>query len=203
MADLGLFAGVQLYGYDGAVWQRLAVDSSGILRQAPAPGGASVLPAWVVSTGNQVNVAAARTTHFDLFNAVGSGKILRVLGVYIIPTLVAVVGVGLTWEVIRTSAVGTGGVARAPVPFDSANLALPAQITARGKPTGGATTAITWLNVNASSEETVPYASLASQLNHVPADQELVLREGEGLKVDQTTNSAIGSTNVVTVFTVE
>jgi len=31
----------------------------------------------------------------------------------------------------------------------------------------------------------------------------LVLHGGEGLKVDQTTSSAVGSTNVVVVFTVE
>lgn len=166
-------------------------------------------PTWTVATQNQVNVAAARTTHFDIFNDAGSGKVLRVIGVYIIPTLVAVVGIGLTWEIIRTSTVGTGGAALTPVPFDSANIALPAEITARSKPAGGATTSITWFYPNASSEETDPYASLASWLNHIAsADshfseaQPLVLHEGEGLKVDQTTNSNIGSTNIVIVFTI-
>jgi len=164
-------------------------------------GGAK--PSWLVSTGNQVNVAAARTTHFDIFNAAGSGKLLKVLGIYIIPTLAAVGGVGLTWEIIRTSAVGSGGVGCTPVPCDSDNTALPAQITARGKPAGGATTSITVLSVNTSSEETVPYASQASQFNHIPAGRVLVLHEGQGLKLDQTTSSNVGSTNVVVVFTVQ
>lgn len=163
---------------------------------------------WVVQTGNSANVAAARTTHFDLFNASGSGKKLRVRGVFIIPTLAAVTGVGLTWELIRSSAVGTGGSTLTPQPRNSANTALPAQVTARSKPTGGATTSITWQAVNASSEETTPYAGMASQLNHVaswdiPDIQPIVLNEGEGLKVDQTTNSSVGSTNIVIVFTVD
>lgn len=164
-------------------------------------------PTWTVASQNSANVAAARTTHFDLFNASGSGVILRVLGVYIIPTLAAVTGVGLTWEVLRTTSVGTAGTGRTPVKHDTANSALPGGVTARSKPTGGAASGDTLYYVNASSEETSPYAGLASILNHLPQvgpdAQALVLREGEGLKVDQTTNSSVGSTNVVVVFTVE
>lgn len=165
---------------------------------------------WIASTQNTAHVAAARTTLVDLFNATGSGKILRVVGLYIIPTLTAVTGVGVTYETIRTSAVGTGGTTLTPVPYDSAQAALPAGVTARVKPTGGATTSITWLYHNGTSEETNPYASLASVLNHIPLagrlgphQNGLVLREGQGIKVDQTTNSAVGSVNVVLVFTVE
>lgn len=165
---------------------------------------------WVVSTGNTIHVGAARTTLLDLFNAVGSGAILRVTGLYIIPALAAVTGVGQTYELIRTSAVGTGGTALTPAAFDTTNTALPAQVTARTKPTGGATTATTLLFVNGSSEETNPYASMASTLNHIPiggmfSPQEtgFVLREGFGIKVDQTTNSAVGNVNVVVVFTRE
>lgn len=163
---------------------------------------------WVVQTGNSANVAAARTTHLDLFNDSGSGKKLRIKGIFLHPTLTAVTGVGLTWELIRTSAVGTGGSTLTPQPFDSSNTALPAQVTARSKPTGGATTSITWYGINSSSEETLPYGSLASILNHVKCwdrldTQDIVLNEGQGLKVDQTTNSAVGSTNIVIVFTVD
>ena len=165
---------------------------------------------YIVRTGNTIHVAAARTPLFDIFNATGSGKIMRVTGVYVIPALVAVTGVGQTYEVIRTSAVGTGGTTATPVKFDSANANLPAQITARTKPAGGATTAATLQLINGSSEETTPYASMASVLNHVPMGGMLapgevgwVVREGEGLKVDQTTNSAVGNVNIQIVFTLE
>lgn len=165
---------------------------------------------YIVRTGNTAHVAAARTTLFDIFNASGSGKVMRVTGVYVIPALVAVTGVGQTYEVIRTSAVGTGGTTATPAKYDSANAAAPAQITARTKPTGGATTAATLQLINGSSEETSPYAAMASVLNHVPMGGMLspgeagwVVREGEGLKIDQTTNSNVGNVNVQIVFTLE
>lgn len=167
---------------------------------------------WIVQGGNSANVAAARTTHFDLFNATGSGVILEIWGIYIIPTLVAVTGAGLTWEIIRTSAVGTGGTTLTPRPAETTNTALPAGVTARLKPTGGATTDHVLLSPNTSSEETSPYAGMASQLNHLAGlmgssmggpTQPLVIRENEGIKIDQTTNSAVGSTNVVVIFSRE
>lgn len=163
---------------------------------------------FITATGNSANVAAARTTHFDLFNASGSGVILEVAGLLIIPTLTAVVGIGLVWELIKTSAVGTGGTTLTPRAMDSANAALPGQVTARSKPTGGATTNFILAYQNTSSEETNPYAGMASILNHLAVTvtldvQSLTLREGEGIKLDQTTNSAIGSTNVQVVFAVK
>lgn len=165
---------------------------------------------YIVSTGNTAHVAAARTTLFDLFNASGSGKVVCVRGLFVIPALVAVAGVGQTYEVIKTSAVGTGGTALTPRATDSNNGSVPAQVTARTKPTGGATTDFLWLYLNGSSEETTPYAAMASQLNHIPLNNQLgpaqnclMLREGQGLKLDQTTNSAIGNVNIMAVFTLE
>lgn len=160
---------------------------------------------FIAATGNSANVAAARTTHFDLFNAVGSGKVLEVVGLFIIPTLAAVAGVGLTWELIKTSAVGTGGTTLTPRAMDSTNAALPGGVTARSKPTGGASTNFILSYQNTSSEETSPYAGMASILNHLTFAQmldaqSLIIREGEGIKLDQTTNSAVGSTNVQVIF---
>lgn len=160
---------------------------------------------FIVATGNSANVAAARTTHVDLFNAVGSGVILEVVGLFIMPTLAAVTGIGLTWELIKTSAVGTGGTTLTPRAMDSANAALPAGITARSKPTGGATTNFILAYENTSSEETSTYATMASVLNHLTFTQmldaqSLIIREGEGIKLDQTTNSAVGSTNIQVIF---
>jgi len=110
-----------------------------------------------------------------------------------------------------TSAVGTTGTTITAGKFDTADTALPATVTARTKPGGGATTDATnplTIFVNGSSEETIPYASQASTLNHIPLAgtpyfRPIILRETQGLKVDQTTNSSIGNINVVVVFTVE
>lgn len=185
---------------DSREYQAVVVaDASGHLK--------GTKPTWIFSTGNTIHVAAARTTLVDLFNASGSGVILRVVGVYVIPTLTAVAGVGQTYEAIRTSAAGTGGTTITPAALDSDNTALPAQVTARTKPSG-ATTQATLFFINGSSEETSPYAGLASQLIHLPRDangdtQAIVLRSGRGLKIDQTTSSGIGNVNVVLVVTVE
>jgi hypothetical protein len=163
---------------------------------------------FIVDTALSANVAAARTTHFDLFNASGSGVVLEIHGVFILPALTAVAGIGLTWELILTSAVGTGGSSLTPRKLDTTNNNLPAQVTARGKPTGGATTNYILTYMNSSSEETSPYAGMASILNHLafaasPDVQTITLNEGEGIKVDQTFNSSIGTTNIRVVFSVK
>lgn len=192
-------APVRVAGSDGTNVRSLRTDTAGNLYARAAEQAT-----WIVSTGNTAHVAAARTTLLDLFNATGSGVILRVYGVYIIPALAAVTGVGLTYEIIRTSAVGTGGSTATPAAFDASDTSLPAGVTARTKPTGGATTSATLITVNGSSEETLPYANMASILNHVPQGprlRPLVLRENQGLKIDQTTSSSVGNVNVVVVFT--
>lgn len=57
------------------------------------------------------------------------------------------------------------------------------------------------LYLNTSSEETIPYGSETSILNHLPYP--ITLRNGEGLKVDQTTSSNAGFTNIVAIFTIK
>lgn len=161
-------------------------------------------PTFILQTANTAHVAAARTTLFDLFNASGSNISLKIWGIFVIPTLVAVTGVGQTYELIRTSAVGTGGTTRTPVKVDTTMDDLPAQVTARVKPTGGATTSQILQYINGSSEETNPYAALASVLNHVGWTagrvQPITLRGDEGIKIDQTTNSSVGSVNIGVIF---
>lgn len=161
---------------------------------------------FLVDTNLSANVAAARTTHFDLFN--GSTSILEIHGVFVIPSQTAVTGVGLTWELIKTTAAGTGGTALTPRPLDSTNAALPAGVSARSKPTGGATTDFVWTYIVSSSEETTPYAGMASILNHLtfaasPDVQSMTLNPGEGIKIDQTLSSAVGTTNIRVAFSVK
>lgn len=179
--------------------------------QADADGHmAHTSDVFYVATGNTAHVAAARTTLFDLFNADASLKV-DILGVYIIPAQTAVAGIGQTYEIIRTSAVGTGGTTLTPGKIDSAQSALDSDITARTKPTGGATTDATnplTIYCNGSSEETTPYAGMASRLNHVASLSENILgkpirlNQNEGIKVDQTTSSSVGNVNVAVVFRV-
>lgn len=166
------------------------------------------LPTWVVQTGLQNNSGTANTIRLDMFNASGSGVIVTVHGLFLVPSLAAVTGVGLSWSFDRIGAIGTGGTALTPRPMDTANAALPAGVTVRRDSTGGATLAHTLLTPQSSSEETSPYAAQAGSLNHlgIVGDdwlQEPTMREGEGFRLVQVTSSNIGQTNIVVLFTVE
>ena len=161
---------------------------------------------YVYNTGNQANVAAARTTHFDLFNATRSGVVVEVYGVFIIPTLAAVTGVGLTWELAWSSTVGTGGTTITSTMADQSNTAVNANVTSRKSPSGGATIGSVLQFINSSSEETSPYAGMASVLNHVGWGvggagplKPITIRPNQGIKIDQTTNSSVGSTNIMVI----
>src|SRR3990167_8984946 len=163
----------------------------------------------------------ANKLYLDLFNATGSGKIIDVRGIWIIPKSdVALVGaLGIRVDLHRTSAVGTGGTAAAYKsatpdvaggninPYDTDNAALPAQITARHLPTGGATIA-QWLFPTYSLGEETPtsQAYMSQYQNLIPVlhvGQKLTLRETEGLLGKQGAVAATGNISFLIVFTVE
>lgn len=132
----------------------------------------------------------------DLFNAVGSGKIIRVTQVYGFQRdSAAVTGIPAPIEMLKTSAVGTGGTAISAGNFDSNDAALPAQITARTAATAGATAsggilAGSRLLTEEGSLGTGAAGSFPWFQEQVPiyvnngdtSAQRLVLREGEGLR---------------------
>ena len=163
----------------------------------------------------------ANKLYADLFNATGSGKLIDIRGIWAIPkTDVAVAGaLGIRLDLYRTSAVGTGGTAAAYKsatpdvaggninPFDTDNAALPAQITARHLPTGGATIAQWLFPTYTLGEETATSQAYMSQYqNLIPVfhvGQKLVLRETQGLLVKQGAVAATGNVQLLIVFTVE
>lgn len=161
----------------------------------------------------------ASKLYADLFNAAGSGKIIEVRGIWAIPKSdVAVTGaVGVEIGLYRTSAVGTGGTAatynggsaataHVITPQDTANAALPAQITARSLPTGGATIgALYWAQYIPTEESATSQAYMAAFQNLLPVSvmcQRLTLREGQGLLLKQGTVAGVGSMAFLAIFTV-
>lgn len=170
-------------------------------------------PSYLLYQAPRVLTAAA-TDLFDIFNATGSGKIIRIRGIWPVQVVTAASAIVPSFEfsVIRTSAVGTGGTAAT---FEGAaspttgllNIvrlstvdaaALPAQITARALPTGGATAAAFWFNIPLVSEETNPATYLSQGINwlpQLPYDPSWELQEGQGLKIRQITAVASTGTN--------
>jgi len=163
---------------------------------------------------SQVHVAAANTVHWDLFNA-DPTTLVRIVTIKQVPNITtAVTGVTFDWTLTRTTAVGTGGTTITPWLPDTTQTALSANITMRSKPTGGATAGTTLINYSLSSEETNTGAILIAQLMGLELVPEhlrnlggvahgILLRQNQGVRVVQVTNSAAGNTGWIVGFTVE
>ena len=163
----------------------------------------------------------ANKLYLDLFNGAGSGKVIDIRGIWLVPdTDVALTGaLGIRIDLYRTSAVGTGGTAAAYksvtpdvaggniTPFDTANAALPAQITARHLPTSGATISEWILASYSPGEETATSMAYITQYQNILAQgqflQKLVLREGQGILLKQFTVAATGNIAFLVAFTLE
>lgn len=171
---------------------------------------------WWVPTA----AVGANKLYADLFNASGSGKLIKLRGIWcIVDTDTAVTGaLGIQIMLLRTSAVGTGGTTPTYnggtaettgtiIPFDTANAALPAQITARALPTGGATIAAFYWSQFVPGEETATsMAYISSFQNILPVSsrlQDVTLREGQGILYKQGPVAATGNVSFLTAFTVE
>ena len=194
---------------DGKEYQVVMVaDDSGHIQQS--------LPtySWWVPTA----AVGANKLYADVFNASGSGKVIELRGIWAISdTDTAVTGaLGIELLLLRTSAVGTGGTAPTYnggsasstgtiIPFDTANSALPAQITARALPTGGATiSAFFWSQFVPGEEAATSQAYMTAFQNLLPhtiAGQRITLREGQGLLIKQGAVAATGNLAFLTVFT--
>lgn len=172
------------------------------------------------------SVAGASKLHWDIYNATASGKLMDVRGVWLIPKLdvTATVVVGTRIDTYRTSAVGTGGTAAATdsatpdvgggnfTKFDESNAAIPAQITARVLPTGGATIS-RWLfpsfttsKIEMTVTGTGSWGFLSQYQNLIPAflyGQKLTVREGTGLLFKQGSVASLGSVSLLVAFTLE
>jgi hypothetical protein len=149
---------------------------------------------------------AASRSVADLFNA-DAAAVVRVRGIWIIPTLTAITGVQVGWDINRTSTVGTGGTAETPRPIDTAQTALDADITARAGATGGATLVYKYLSVFCLNDETNAGAGILAYQNQLPVfgDRiaEIVLRQNQGIQVKQSITATVGLTGALMYFTVE
>ena len=91
------------------------------------------------------------------------------------------------------------------VPLDTNNAALPAQITARALPTGGATiSAFYWSQWVPGEETATSMAYITSFQNLLPIGvmtQRITLREGQGLLIKQGAVAATGNLAFLVMFT--
>ena len=166
---------------------------------------------YVYRTGYDTHVASASSIAWDIFNA-DATLLVRVLSIAQIPDIVsAVTGVSITWEMDRTTAVGTGGTAITAWLPDLSQTAMDADITFRLRPSGGATVSTILAQWQTSAEETNNAAQIMQMVrvfNAVPAylretGQGILLRQNQGMRVLQNTNTDQGRSNWEVVITVE
>lgn len=154
-------------------------------------------------------VPAANKYHIAIFNALASGRIIRVRKLFAINTTTAAVTGALMRCEGRRTTVQAAGTAITPVAHDTNNAALPGGIAVA---TGATITdgSLLWPLMLASEEQVATAPSdknvFLQGLNLMmegPETQELVLREGQGFGLKQVTNVTVGTWTWVLVFTVE
>src|SRR3990167_6749700 len=185
----------------------MAADETGHLRGSK--------DTYFYSIASQVHVAGANTIHWDLFNA-DAALLVRVVSILQLPNITtAVTGIVFDWSLIRTTDVGTSGVAQTALLSDLSQTALDADITCRSKPTGGATSGVVLRIYAISSEKTnaetqmLKGMMIGGQADLVPkelsgftgAAHGILLRQNQGIKCVQVTNSAAGNTRWLIGFT--
>jgi hypothetical protein len=169
-------------------------------------------PRYVLSIPPQA--VGANKTHADLFNAADSGLNLRVVSASAYAdNSVAVTGVlGARISLTRTGDVGTGGTAASAEGTDAtaptvarlnpASAALPASVTARASPTGGATGGSVISSRNVFTEETNAGVSVIGAMGAqlVPNGPPVVVPPGTGLRFLQGAVATVGNIGFEIVF---
>jgi hypothetical protein len=166
---------------------------------------------WVLP----VAAVGANKVYGDLFNATGSGKTIRVQSAFAFAANdVAVTGtLGVRLHLTRTTSVGTGGTTIATdetsltlgtiAKLDPSLASLPAQITARAAPTGGAAGGAHITMRHVFTEETNAASALAGiagaefvRLNGA----DLLVPENTGIRWVQGTVASVGNVHFEVTF---
>lgn len=221
-----LFNGVNMDRWRGDATYGAFVNLKGLNGQAIAAGEGPVTSGTqrVVQAASPTyrayvpsQAAGANKVYFDVFNAAGSGKVLRVRSVRAIKNgSVAVTGtLSVQLFLTRTTAVGTGGTAATLdgssltamtiSEMDTNSAALPAGITGRLGPTAGATAGAVISERHVWTEETGNAGYEHPEFLNLPnvGTEGLVLREGQGLRVVQGTVASVGNIGFEVLFTAD
>ena len=168
-------------------------------------------PVYCLNTGEIT--AGANKVFVDLFNAVGSGYNIELIGFYVKPKSdVAVTGaVNPKFNLHLTSTIGSSGqnvayastsaTAASIIPFDSLQSPLPTQITARTSPGAGATISARLASIFAISEETNAGVTNQQNLNALKHGVTVIVHEGQGIAVKQGSVASLNDYEIELWFT--
>jgi hypothetical protein len=168
-------------------------------------------PFYIALPAAKLAVAAAGGTMIDLFNGTTDG-LLRVRSARVFAdTIAAITGTPTLFRLQRTTAVGTGGTAITPLPFDDGMEVLKASVSCRSLPTGGATLGGTLGTINGNPDEAAESALEAAwsgtlgELLPEPVrlGPGLVVRPGAGCAIVAEGSSLVANVWCVVVFSSE
>lgn len=177
------------------------VGADTVLLQGVALDNTPTYTAWAN------DVAPAASKHMiTIFNAAASGVVVEIYALQaILLQTAAVTGVVLRWDIVKASA-SSAGTTITPEKHDSGSAALPAGVTVR---TNGTVTAGSRLSGTIMSGEELTTAQ-APQLRAEwqdllpslknPKCKPIILREGEGLSVQNITSSTVGTFGLSVTF---
>lgn len=143
----------------------------------------------------------------EIFNT-DATKVVRVRGIWIMPTMLAVTGAQMVYDINKISTAGTTGLtAVTPRLMDSA-ATTPGltNITCGYGSTAGGTLNHLWWQVQHWNEETLAPNAMLAYFNQLPqfGDRicEIILRQNEGVQVKQTTGT-VGQTGLLINFALD
>jgi hypothetical protein len=153
----------------------------------------------------QTNAAGREVA--EVFNAHAT-NLVRIRGIWLVPTQTVITGVAIGFDINKISAVGTTGLTTVtPRPQDSGNAGTLTSITAGYGSTAGGTLSHLWFSAYLYNEETSPAVALIAYQNLLPTYgdtiNEIVLRQNEGIQVKQQASGTVGLTGALIQFTLD
>lgn len=151
--------------------------------------------------------AAANKPFLHVFNAAGSGKVVKLRKVFIQPAAGTVNALTpQTWRVARTNSIGgTGNTAITIQKHDPNSANVAAQITAAHSFTAGGTQTFTYFELPIDVEETRLGVYNQAFWNILPVDgdetEDYVIREGQGIVIQNVTGGTFNY-SVLGVFSI-
>jgi hypothetical protein len=150
---------------------------------------------------------AASREWAELWNG-DAAVIVRVRGIWIVPTVTAITGVNIGADVNKINTAPTGGTAITPRPLDSNFPALDADIVCTHGSTGGAALDHLLFATYHFNEETNASLALLQHQNLIPSSigdrvAEIVVRPSQGIQVKQHAAGTVGLTGVLMYFVVD
>lgn len=158
---------------------------------------------WLVYYTPTTNAASREVA--ELFNA-DATQVVRVHGLWIIPTLTSITGVQIGYDINKITSVGTtGSTTVTPRAMDSTQAALDADITARFGSTAGAALDFKYFEAYIFNDETNPSTGFIGYQNLLPLvgfeTAEFVLRQNQGIQIKQQAAGTVGLTGALIYFT--